>query len=251
MLRIHWEAVARILLYGLTLDYFPLQLSPCFIVATVLGEHYITDEMFLNSFKNYVPFDEKETIQSSLIEFEETDALLDLLSYYKCYRKPTKDNIKEIFIELANQELVQRPRYVSNCFTAQFLNKLPVEFKTVNNIMKYYSKLTPSATKIVKCLNCSPASDQESSVLGHLSRYVKSLSQENMRKFLQFVTGGDLMPDGQITLEFVENQKPRAPVDRTCVPMMELSNSYANYNELAQEFNHILNNRESFLFSFM
>ena len=72
-----------------------------------------------------------------------------------------------------------------------------------------------------------------------------------MKLWLQFVTGGDVMPTERITIKFVTDQTPRAPLARTCVPQLELSLDYSSYNELAQDFNNILNTRESFSFLFV
>ena len=251
MSKIHWEAVARILLYGIRVDYFPLQLSSAFLIGSLFGEQKITNKMYIESFKNYVTIDEKELIQDTLKEFNASEELLDLLSYYKCYRKPTEENIVDIFLELAHQELVQRPRYVSNCFSNQFARrKLPAEFENVDGFISFYNERKPTANKIVKNFSFSPKNDQESAVFDHLCRYVKSLSSGDMKKFLQYVTGGDLMPSGKIEIAMVDDQTPRSPVARICVPMIELSSSYSKFNELAEELNNILNNRESFLFSF-
>ena len=86
-----WNAVARILIAAMKVGYYSLTLSPAFAVAALFGEHKLTDKLLLNSFTNYVSIEEKENIQEMLSNFEEDNAqlLLELLSFYNCYRRPT------------------------------------------------------------------------------------------------------------------------------------------------------------------
>ena len=94
MSKLEWRAVARILIAAMKVGYYPQALSPAFVVAALFGEHKLTDKLLLNSFKNYVSIEEKENIQEILSHFEEDNAeLLELLSFYNCYRRPTKDNL--------------------------------------------------------------------------------------------------------------------------------------------------------------
>ena len=182
--------------------------------------------------------DEKETIKETLSHFDESEELLDLLSSYRCFRKPTKDNIKNILAEIAHQEIIQKPRYVSNCFSQEFKRyKLPSELQSVK--------------KVIKALTFDVANDQERIVQGHFCRSLKCLDLTDLKKFLHYTTGGDILPVHGINVIFVANQLPRAPVSRICVPQLETSDSYSLYNELAQEFNHILNNKDSFLLFFV
>lgn len=39
---------------------------------------------------------------------------LEFLPTFKCFRMPRKDNIQNIILELAHQEMIQKPRYVVN-----------------------------------------------------------------------------------------------------------------------------------------
>ena len=247
-----WISIARILLYSLRNDYFPLSLSPTFLVSTLFGDENVNPSMLLDSFQNYVSMDEKETIKETLSHFDESEELLDLLSSYRCFRKPTKDNIKNILVEIAHQEIIQKPRYVSNCFSQEFKRyKLPSQLQSVSNLFEFYTQRKPTSKKVIKALTFDVANDQERIVQGHLCRYLKCLDLTELKKFLHYTTGGDIMPAHGINVIFVANQLPRAPVSRICVPQLEISDSYSSYNELAQEFNHILNNKDSFLLSFV
>ena len=252
MSKMQWQAVARILLYGLKVDYFPLSLSPAFLLAALFGEGCVTDDLLLSSFKNYISIEEKDNINEMLTNFEENNQdLLDTLSSYNCYRLPTKESLKDVVLELAHQEIIQKPRYVANCFAEIFsVSTCEAPLKSDKNLLQYYAKRIPSAKKVIKCLvTTSDMSDSERNTLNHLTRYIKSLAGTELERFLHFVTGGNIVPD-KIQVEF-QLQETRAPRARTCVPQLELCNSYSCYNELAEEFSHILKAADSFLFSFI
>ena len=42
--------------------------------------------------------------------------LIDFLSTYKCFRQPTVQIIRNFILELVHQELIQRPRYIAECW---------------------------------------------------------------------------------------------------------------------------------------
>ena len=44
---------------------------------------------------------------------ENEEALIETFSFYKCFTKPTTDNINLIIQELGYQEVIQKPRYMA------------------------------------------------------------------------------------------------------------------------------------------
>ena len=115
-----WEANGRILVFGFKrVGYFPVALSKAFVVSCIFGEECIDMKYLLSSFRLYITADEREVfdkIQEG--EFPEEDELLDFLGNYKTYKKPSKQNIKQIIFELAHQELIQKPKYIAQCWSA-------------------------------------------------------------------------------------------------------------------------------------
>ena len=150
-----------------------------------------------------------------LSNFEEDNAeLLQLLSFYKCYRTPTKDNLHAIIIELAHQETVQKPRYIANCFMeVMCTNTRKKLFSSVEHLEQFYQRYAPTAKKVINALVCNPANDAEKTAFMHLTRYIKSLSKDYLLAFLHFITASDVAPDA-IIIDFKEHSF-RAPVART------------------------------------
>ena len=75
-------------------------------------------EFILSSFRLYISEDGRETLQKCIegkIDSNDDD-VIDFLSNYKCYQTPTKENILQIVLELARHDILQKPRYVINCW---------------------------------------------------------------------------------------------------------------------------------------
>ena len=137
-----WEAVARLFVYSfIRLGYLPLQLSPAFITTCLFGDDALTDDLLLDSFRFYLSSEERDTLDECFPgRLSPNDGeILDLVSSFKCYRNPTEENLKEIILELAHQEIVQKPRYVTNCWSPIFtiLKKL---IKTPDDLSKLYQE---------------------------------------------------------------------------------------------------------------
>ena len=133
-----WTSIAPIIVFGYRQEkYFPIFLSKAFIATCLYGEDALTKECLLDSFCTYVSRDKQEIIQKCLggeIDLDDED-LFDLLSSYNCHRQPTQESINTIFLELAHQELVQKPKYISLAWSAQLqaLKEFP-EFNDFNSI---------------------------------------------------------------------------------------------------------------------
>ena len=246
-----WEAVARIMLYGFRVGYFPLRLSPVFLLSALFGENHVSKDLLLSSFKLYISTEERDIITQMLDKYDEEneDALLETLSSYNCYRKPSKESLLEIVHELSHQELIQKPRYVANCMSTEF-GRRKHPFTNKEALHEFYKEKSLSSRKVIKCLDVSPENDSQRSVVNHVHRFIKSRDKRELATFMRFITGSDIMPEINISVVFV-TQLFRAPIARSCVPMLELADTYTCYNELAEEFSAVLNNQESFQFSFI
>lgn len=154
-----WEAIGRVLLYGLKeAGYVPVCLSPVFLASCLHGEETITEADLLLSFKSYITPDEREVLERVLSEdFESDDEdLTEFLSSYKCYRIPKPQNIKSLFVELAHQEIIQKPRYIANCW-APVLEVLKghADFANVESLRQLFLDSKPTAKKVIKALDAN------------------------------------------------------------------------------------------------
>eukprot|EP00794_Sanderia_malayensis_P012616 gene12616-13905_t len=150
--RKEWEAVARILIFGYMKEqYFPLLLSPAIIAACLFGEEHVSDDYLLRSFNSYVAEEERDALKKCISDdFESADEdVLDFLSSYKCYKHVTKQNITEVVHQLAHQELIQRPKYITNCWCPYLKILLQYgDFKSVESLEKLYVQRKPTSKNI-------------------------------------------------------------------------------------------------------
>lgn len=94
-------------------------------------------------------------------ELSPDDDVFELLSSYKCYRKPSKGNIEVILKELAHQELIQKPHYITIAWSVQlqFLKGYP-EFHGFNSMLVMYPEKKPTLKQIIKLFEVEPKIDE-------------------------------------------------------------------------------------------
>lgn len=249
-----WEAIARILVYGYVRDgYYPLSLSVGFMSFCMFGDDGISNEFLLSSFCQCLAEDEKEIFDRC---FSEDNApgeedVLEFLSNYKCFRNPSKTNIKQIMSEIAHQEIVQKPRYILNCWSSilQCLKIFP-DFQSIDTLNKMYDTKKPTTRKVIKLIESSPATDQERQCIDYLKKYIRSLQGNMLSLFLQFVTGSDVIGSQGIQVSFtVLDGTARRPVVHTCGPLLEIPSTYQSYSELSEEFSELLSNKDAWHFT--
>lgn len=201
-----WEAIGRILVYGFhKIKYLPVQLSAVFIACCLFEESTIREELLFESFLLYVANNEAEVLlKCKSGEFDESDEnLMELLSTYKCYRRPTSENILRISCELAHQELIQKPKYISNCWKPILVSlKDQPAFSSLEAIKKLYEAKKTITKKVVKLLDATPSNDADRNCLEFLKRYIKSLNENSLKNFLQFTTGSNLLTVTSIEVNF-------------------------------------------------
>ena len=240
-----WEAICRVLVYGFCFaGYIPICLASC-----IFGEESISKEDLLTSFMYYVTADDREVLTKCLSgDFDcQDDDLLELLSSYKCFKLPSKDNIKVLLMELAHQEIIQKPRYVAQCWSP-IISALKSDppFCSVKSIKELFLDLSPNAKKVIKALHPGVKSESEKQSFEFLKQFIKSLDRSSLKGFLKFVTGSDvLLKDQKISVAFyVVDGSERRPIAHTCGPLLELPCTYQLYNELVEEFTSIMREKE-------
>ena len=118
-----------------------------------------------------------------LSEFENgNEELLEMRSFYDCYKKPTRENLRTIILELAYQEVVQKPKYIANCFKEILLSgRCDQMLKSVEGILEFYQSSAPTARKLINELICDPQSDSERDTFRYLTRFIKFLRVDDLK----------------------------------------------------------------------
>lgn len=252
--RSEWEALGRVIVYGyFVAKYFPIGLCRAFVCTMLFGEECLTPEFLIQSFKLYISVEDQKIVDKSLgADFDPSDDdLLDFLSSLKCYRCPTEENIKCLMYELAHQEIVQKPRYIMDCL-APIVSALRVfpSFQTLKDLEEFYGAKKPSAKKVIKLLSANPTTTAEQSSLDFFKKYVRNLDGGELSTLLQFLTGSNIITCDTIEITFTTLQGTgRRPIVHTCGPSLELPSTFLCYNELAEEFAALLQDKESWSFN--
>ena len=97
-------------------------LSPIILTAALFGEESISIDCFIDGVTQYVSAEEREMLNLMFDSFDEhSEELMDLLSSYNCFREPKENDFKNIIVEFAHQELIQKPKY----FLWSFIKEIP------------------------------------------------------------------------------------------------------------------------------
>ncbi|XP_013390436.1 uncharacterized protein LOC106158870 [Lingula anatina] len=241
-----WKAVGRILLKGyIDCGVYPLQLSLAFSVAVIFGERSVSSDMLLQSFRMYLPEADRKVVDKALcgevLDEDEQDDLLDLLSRVGCNSIPKKEHMRNTVLRMAHKELIQEPKYALDAMAETVCGQLQMLFPDVQKLRLMYENKTPTARKVINLLNCTPANKEQSDAFGYLKQFIKGLDNAMLKKFLRYFTGADLICTSHIDISFNRMVGlARAPQAHTCGPLIELPCTYRSYTELRQEFMAIL-----------
>lgn len=242
--RPQWETIGRILLKGyVSCNYFPLNLSKTFFIYCLFGEQEISNEMLMCSFQNYISESEKDLIERALggqVDLSESDEFVEFLADFDCKKVVKSNNLNQVLTELAHKEIIQKPQYVVNCWE----NVIPhfVEyFPNRDAIELLYDRLVPTVSRVIACLQAEERNEAERDAMKHLKRFVRGLDKVKLGKFLQFVTGSNVMITNMIYIVFTRLEGlERRPIAHTCTYTLELPTTYQCYPEFREEFNSIL-----------
>lgn len=243
-----WSAIGKIIVKGYAdTSYFPTVLSKGFLHYCLFNE--LNDELLLSSFKMYLADDDKNIVEKVLMPDAAasdfiSDDLLDLLDTFKCRSAVSKNNIYNIILEIARQELIQKPHLMASCWkTSLEYLKTNYKFTDSTKLNEIYEELQPDRKKVISLFKPSKMNDSEKESFGYLKRYIKGLEVLHLKRLLKFLTGSDLIIVQYIDVTFTKDQSEftRRPIAHTCGPLLELPATYNNFCELRQEFSNILN----------
>ena len=123
---------------------------------------------------------------SAAVSLQDED-FLDFLSAFDCKKAVNEENLSDVLVELAHKELVQKPKYVADCWEG-ILKSLKMFFPTVEALQDQFSSLQPTSAKVCRMVIATPETPAEAESLEHLKRWVKGLDDCLLRKFLRLST---------------------------------------------------------------
>ncbi|XP_063964804.1 uncharacterized protein LOC135156383 [Lytechinus pictus] len=242
----HWQAIARILVKGyMDVGVLPLSLSKVFLISTLFGLEAVSQGLLLESLFSFVSEPERVLLKAALSwtqEEEDQDELMDILSRFGIRKIPNRENIRQLLLDAASKELIQKPAYIADAFReilSSYTNSFP---SSVQLFLDALITIKPSTKRVVSLLRANPETVDQRTTFAYLKQFVRAMRPDMLEKFLRFVTGSSIICFEEIQVSFSDvHGLLRHPIARTCGPLLEIPSSYASYSELRSEFNAILN----------
>ena len=241
-----WTAVARILVKGyFDIGYFPLMLSPAFLVGVINGEVAVEEHTLVASFRRFLSKDEEEIIQdaleSTLDDLSDNEDLMDFLGRFDCRKLPTKQNIALLIAELAHKELIQKPQYIAESWRGPMEDLKNTKLGTVEGLSLVFKEKEPTTRKVLALLNTKISNPLEQITFNNLKQFIRELEGAELRRFLMFVTGADVICISSIEVEYTQLAgMERRPIAHICGCILELPTTHESYAEFRTEFANIL-----------
>ena len=152
----------------------------------------------------------------------------------------TNENFKELVVEIAHKELVQKPRYVADCWL-DVLHLLKPHIMSTDGLFQMYESLHPSTQKVCKLIKADPKTPVENESVGYLKRWIKGLDANGLAKFLRISTGSDVILCEAIEIAFSSlTGTSRRPIFHTCGAVIELPITYDNFCDFREEWCSIM-----------
>ena len=225
----------------LLFEMFPVNISKVSLKQIFFGK--VGEEELLESFYNHLP--ERETyLIKSFVANSRTQPIMDILSEFRIFNKPTSENILQLCKKAAHIALIQSPYFQFESFGKQvyfFKSLKPESFDSL------YSNHIPTCDAVIASFESMEASNQEQKIITWLHRYLRSCDNNGIAIFLRFVTTkSSLSPTTKIEIVFV-NQPPEyvRPMSETCFCILHLSRQYMSFSHFCANMNKWMHNDSS------
>ena len=178
-------------------------------------------------------------------------ALVSTMSRYGCREVPKPKNVKTMILQASSYTFVIQP----TAALAAIHSGVPQQHLSfwrglgVMGLYSIYGAQSVSPAKVLKMFDDAEGTDaNEERILGYLRQFVGSMSTDELRQFLRFVTGSSVCLSCQIQVTFNNLEGiARRPIAHTCQPSLELSLSYMTSPEFTSEFRAILSDQYAWI----
>ena len=185
----------------------------------------------------------QEALKTTNADIYEDEDFFELLDRFNCQSRVHPLNVNGVVLELAQQELIQKP-YLMVCTWTNALKYLKTlkDFDTPESVIKFYAKVKPTTKRLAKLFYSAPKTEGDRASY----RYKRSLEDFESMGLLRFLTGSDIIIIENIEVSFSAMEGlARRPIAHTCAPMLKLPNSHRNFCEFREESTSILNARKT------
>jgi len=207
----------------------------------------VSNDVLLDSFYKFLSKGEEvlvlEALKTENENIYDDPDFQEILERFNCRSRVHPLNVYGIFVELARQEIVQRPFSMVSTWNRVLIKlKTDKNFQSTSALKAFFKQTTPTNSSIIRLLTCNPANDSERDTFKYLKQYIRGLTEDSLKRLLRFLTGADIIIVDGIKVSFIcfQSEFERRPIAHTCAPLLELPSSYRNFCELREEFEGIL-----------
>jgi hypothetical protein len=236
-----WKSIAHVLLVGWRLvDYLPRICLP-FLQYSFNGTAAVSESL-VEDFMSYISVSERDVLITAMKDYEsmEHSEIIEVLQNYDCKRAPTATNFKQIIEEIAHVELIQKAAFIADCWNSVLANLVSNEC-----LYSRFNDLKPTVRGVLKRM-VPPIEEaemnvQDKTVWQYLLRFIRELEAGDLKKFLRFCTGADILIVSKISVTFSDLEGfQRRPIAHTCGCVLEIPRSYESYPAFRSEFKKLL-----------
>ena len=241
----------------------PVRIAFPSLVCCLLGTSASTsipDAVFIEAFVDSLSSHESAIFKEAFAEIKAgvtqfspmfQSALVSIMSRYGCREVPKPNNVKTMILQASSYTFIIQP----TAALVTMHSGVPQQHLSfwrglgVTGLYSIYGAQSVSPAKVLKMFEDEVGTDaNEERILGYLRQYVGSMSTDELRQFLRFVTGSSVCLSCQIEVTFNNLEGiARRPIAHTCQPSLELSLSYMTFPEFTSEFHAILSDQYAWI----
>ena len=113
--------------------------------------------------------------------------------------------------------------------------------KKLSDFEDLYKFLRPTNKKVINLLSANPKTSAESTSLGYLHKCIRMLRHEDIKTYLRFCTGADVLCVKQFKVSFSKlDGIERRLVVHTCGLLLEVPTTYEDFGQFKGELHKTL-----------
>ena len=235
------------------LGFLPIQISKSSMMVIIYNSTEIEENALIDDFLHYLDAKDRRLIKAavdgfSLLSDDQVRDIQEMFFRYDMGCVLKADSFRSNLLKIARNELCVKPRAlcekIRQGIPENHFNRFWCHL-TVDHIDLLHARLRPSAEKILNCIKPSVSfrslSRRRQRVYEYFQEFIENLSYEDLQLLLQLITGQGCVPKRSIEVDFSEFRGVlRRPIFHTCSYMIELPDTYRNYDDLKQEMTTIL-----------
>ncbi len=253
------RVIGSIISHGyLAVGFIPVRIAFPSLACIFFGPNvYIPEEFLVESFIDSLSAHERDSLHSavksastdSCFKDEQKHKLIDIFSRYGSRGIPSPGCLKDTILQAAKYEFIIKPCAALTAIHSGIPIKLSTfwEKKSVYDLRSIYLALSASPIKVLSLLDdCFVQNPSQERVFKYLSQFVGNMTNDELRSFLRFVTGGSVCPATSMKISFnCSKGIVRRPIGHTCGCQLELSVDYKTYLDFVSEFQSCLMTSDS------